>query len=167
MAIAAPAAHADRIPLSQWEPAKGDMFIADTAINVGYIRDKKGNYAEFKIGSGQKRWVYYIGRSYNAATPDGWWVVKSTKIQSDRWTFGDKGFFMRLSWNGDKDTPYGVHAMANVEEKLAREDRYISMGCIIVGYDVLDMLNRIYVLNGYQLQVVTRRGIEKEHYLDV
>lgn len=165
--FAVPAAHADLLPLAEWEPEEGDMFIVDTAINVGYLRHRNGDYAVTYLASGQKRPVRWLGMWYYAATPDGWWVVKSTHTQSDRRTFGPTGYFMRLYHNGKDYTKYGIHSTSNIDELLTQPERFFSMGCILVNDYVLSLLNQTYLVNGEQLQVVTRRGIEKELYLDI
>ncbi len=148
------------IPLDQWEAEAGDRFIADTQENTGYIVHESGNYTSMRIGSGKKQVVRYIGKVYNAATPSDYWVVKSTHIHGDRITFGKTGRFMRLYIDG-KSTAYGIHATDNIDDILAADDRYKSMGCILVSNAVLDILEETYALNGNTLEVVTTKGIDE------
>lgn len=160
-----PLVHAEQLALAEWEPEEGDMFIVDTKENIGYIRHPDGDYATVYLATGQRRWVTYIGRSYNATTPEGWWTVKSTTIQPDRRTFGPSGLFLRLYWGGKDYTSYGIHSNANIADMLKEPLRYFSMGCILVDDHVLGLLQESYQLNGDQLHVLTKYGVEKEKYL--
>lgn len=148
------------IPLDQWQPEAGDRFIVDTEENVGYLVHESGNYTSMKVGSGKKQVVHYIGRTYNATTPEAYWVVKSSHIQGDRITFGPTGRFLRLYMNGTEHTAYGIHPTANINDILAGDDRYKSMGCVLVSEAVMDILMTTYALNGDRLEVVTRHGID-------
>jgi hypothetical protein len=150
------------IPLTQWEALQGDRFIVDTQENVGYLVHENGDYTSFLVGSGRREWVYYIGRSYKATTPAWRWSVKSTSVKGDRRTFGKTGRFMRLYKNGDEHTSYGIHATSNIDEILAMENRYKSMGCILVDDAVLDILYKMYELNGESIDVVTTYGIDEK-----
>lgn len=147
------------IPLEQWEAQAGDRFIADTEENTGYIVHESGNYTSMRIGSGKRKVVRYIGKVYDATTPSAYWEVQSTNTYGDRITFGKTGRFMRL-YADDKSTSYGIHATANIDDILASDDRYKSMGCILVSDAVLDILEETYELNGNSLQVVTTMGID-------
>ncbi len=149
------------IPFAEWEAQVGDRFIADTQANVGYIVHENGDYTSVRVGSGKRRIVQYMGRRYNAETPIGNWAVKSTHIQGDKGIFGKTGKFLRLYYNGDERTAYGIHATGNIEDILAKDDRYISMGCILVHDDVLKVLEKIYELNGGMLEVATTYGINE------
>ncbi len=146
------------IEASYWTPEIHDTFIADTESNMGYIVHENGDYTMFRIGSGQQKKVHYMGITYDASTPVEHWAVKSTKIQTDRITFGESGFFMRL-WRDNEETAYGIHATENIKDILASNDRYKSMGCILVSNDILDILKKTYELNGKNLDVVTVEGI--------
>ena len=146
--------------LSHWTPAIHDRFIADTKQNIGYIVHENGDYTMFRIGSGKRQEVNYGGHTYNAATPETIWHVESTTYQTDKITFGKSGFFLRL-YDNDAFTPYGIHATANIDDLLTWDDRYRSMGCILVSNEVLDVLAHTYVLNGNDLEVATIYGIEK------
>lgn len=147
------------IPVQEWVPMQHDRFIADTEANMGYIVHNDGSYTEFRIGSGQQKTVHYMGITYDASTPLAHWEVKSTTIQTDHGTFGPTGFFLRLYQNGTEYTSYGIHSTGNINDILAGNDRYKSMGCLLVSNTVLDLLKKTYELNGDDLDVVTVFGL--------
>lgn len=150
-----------QIPLQEWVVQRNDRFIVDTQSNMGYLVHESGNYTSFKVGSGQRKTVRYIGKTYNAATPSKYWEVQSTAVFGDKGTFGKSGRFMRLYMDGELETSYGIHATGNIDEILASDvdGRYKSMGCVLVGDDVLDILYKTYELNGKMLQVATAEGL--------
>ncbi|HVW66117.1 MAG TPA: L,D-transpeptidase family protein [Candidatus Peribacteraceae bacterium] len=154
-----PAASPAFIPVQEWVPMQHDRFIADTEANMGYIVHDDGSYTAFRIGSGQQKTVHYMGITYDAATPLAHWEVKSTTIQTDRGTFGPTGFFLRLYENGKDYTSYGIHSTGNINDILAGNDRYKSMGCILVSNQVLNLLAKTYELNDHDLDVVTVFGL--------
>lgn len=158
-----PMTSAQAITLQNWIPAVDDRFIADTQMNQGYIVHTNGAYTTFPIGSGKEENVRYAGLRYNAATPDEKWIVKSTTIQKDRATFGKSGLFLRLYYNnGTTESHYGIHATGNITDILSDEDRYRSMGCVLVSNDILEILAQTYLLNGKKLEVVTTHGLPQE-----
>lgn len=159
VASSAPAS-IDYIPFQQWEPLQGDHFIVDTRSNIGYLIHDTGAFTSMKVGSGQRKKVHYMKRTYNAATPLDSWIVQEINVQSDRLTFGKDGTFMRLSRDGKK-TPYGIHSVANIDDLLATEERYYSMGCVLVDYDTLDILLDTYKLNGNTLNLLTIDGLKE------
>lgn len=144
-------------PIAEWQPSTGDFFIADTQANIGYLVHTDGGFTSFPVVTGQKRIVRYIGRTYNAATPDRHWVSESREIKDDRITFGKEGTFLRLSYEGD-DTPYGIHTHASADSMLGHQMRYRSMGCIIVSKPVLDIVVQTFGQNGKRLDVLTVDG---------
>ena len=155
-----PAAY--QVSLATWEPAVGDRIVVDTKDNEGYLIHTDGRYVNFPVITGQRRWVYYIGRSYNAATPNWNWVVKSEDIKGDRITFGPTGRFLRLYKDGEDNTAYGFHEHASEEIMFALEKRFQSMGCIIVRTAMMDILEETYEINGESgIQVRTRYGVEE------
>jgi hypothetical protein len=160
LSTAAPLPPAGAVPLSQLEPA-GIRFVVDTKENIGYIVNAFGDYAKVPVGSGQNKMVHYMRRTYKATTPAAKWTATSFHIQRDRITFGPDGEFLRLYRNGTEYTSYGIHATANIEEILASDDRYRSMGCVLVGEEVLDYLIDAYRKNGNNLDVVTVYGLEE------
>lgn len=146
-----------KIPIEDWTPETGDHLMVDTSSNNGYLlRADNSLYTEFPVITGQKRTVHYIGRTYNAATPDWNWVMKSRHIKGDRITYGPTGRFLRLYKDGTEYTSYGIHEHRSEERMFGEESRYQSMGCIIVQSSILDMIEQTYELNGEMLDVVTR-----------
>lgn len=162
-----------------WFWTVDDEVIFDVEANMGYILKRTGQYTSFKIASGQKRVVRYIGRTYAANTPLREWTVLSKDIKGDTVTFGKRGIFLRLyvakregftedSYRktiADKEyfgTPYGIHSHRSYAEMLAREsdERYASMGCVIVDEETLDLLTGLYERNGELLKVRTMKGSE-------
>ena len=85
------------VPRDTWKPEVGDRLIVDTNDNMGYLIHPDGVYLEFKVATGQRRVVRYIGRTYDATTPEESWVAKSLHIKADRITFGPNGHFPRDS----------------------------------------------------------------------
>jgi hypothetical protein len=151
-----------QIPLEQWQVLEGDRFVADTKENQGYLIHESGNYTTFPIGSGKRQRVQYLGMNYNAATPSRFWVVKSTDIFGDRATFGKTGLFLRLYEQGTTKTFYGIHSVGNIDKLLDGENRYHSMGCVLVSDEVLEIIRQTYELNGFELEVATINGMESQ-----
>jgi hypothetical protein len=149
------------IPLPEWQAEAGDRLIVDTQENMGYIVHESGQYTSMRVGSGKKKIVNYIGRTYDATTPDSYWIAKSSEVQGDKITFGPTGRFLRLYDEGADRTAYGIHATANIKDILASADRYKSYGCVLVDDSVMDILIETFELNGNMLEVVTTTGIEK------
>lgn len=147
------------IPVEEWVPELGDAFIADTKNNMGYLVHTDGRFTEFLVASGQRRTVRYIGRTYNAATPARRWVAMTKETKGDRTTFGKDGTFIRLFMADDTErTAYGIHAHRSIDVMLAEADRFRSMGCILVSYDMLDLISETFELNNQTLPVVTVYG---------
>ena len=151
------------ISINHWQPAKGDRFLVDTEANIGYLVHKNGSYARVLVATGRRQTVHYIGRTYDATTPVGNWVVRSIQTNGDRITFGPEGHFLRMYQNGDEYTSYGIHDYAYIDKVFLEdtEGRYYSMGCILVRKFVLDLLEKTYALNGDALEVVTTYGIDE------
>lgn len=148
------------VELADWQVQKGDRFIVDTEANIGYIVHIDGTYTSTLVGSGKRQIVNYIGKTYNATTPSAKWVVKSKNLYADHITFGKSGRFLRLYQDGKISTSYGIHATANIDDMLTWDDRYKSMGCVLVSESVLDILEATYKLNGDSLDVVTTAGLD-------
>lgn len=148
-------------PIDNWEPQSGDALIADTETNIGYLIHSEGGFTSFPIATGQRKIVRYIGRTYNAATPNRHWISLSKEIKDDRTTFGKDGVFFRLSYK-DEGTSYGIHSHAAWEAMLGHQMRYRSMGCIIVSPSVLDIVGETFSLNNDALQVVTVDGFDDD-----
>lgn len=158
IALAASVSTGGFVPVDTWIPVAGDRLIVDTEKNVGYVVRESGDYTTFPVLTGQRRVVRYIGRTYNAATPEKIWTVKSVDVKGRSMTFGETGRFMRLYDEGTQ-TPYGIHSHLTFKKMLAEGDRYRSMGCILVDEDILKMLVKTYELNGSTLDVVTKFGV--------
>ncbi|PIR52700.1 hypothetical protein COU76_05070 [Candidatus Peregrinibacteria bacterium CG10_big_fil_rev_8_21_14_0_10_49_10] len=147
-----------QISLAEWQPQVGDHLLLDTKDNWGYMMHDNGLYIRFPIATGQRRNVWYIGRYYNAATPNWNWELKSESIKGDRVTFGPTGRFLRLYKDGDTRTPYGIHGHRDADEMMESDERFRSMGCVIVKEDMLDLIEQTYELNGELLDVQTVYG---------
>jgi len=148
------------VSLDNWHPQMGDRVVIDTKENEGYLIHPNGRFTKFPVITGQRRWVNYIGRSYNAKTPAWDWVAKSKHIQGDRYTYGPTGKFIRLYRDGKERTAYGIHRHADEDIMFERKNRFQSMGCIIVRSHVLDVIERTFDVNEGNMTVITRYGIE-------
>lgn len=148
-------------PIAEWKPKEGDALIIDTKENMGYLVHADSGYTSFPLVTGQRRVVRYIGRTYNAATPERQWVAASIDTKGDRTTFGVRGTFIRLNYK-EEDTPYGIHSHRYVDVMMAREQRYGSMGCIIVTDAILDVLLKTFEINGESIAVRTVYGLGEE-----
>lgn len=139
-----------------WIPETGDTFTVDTKNNRGYlVRKDDSQYTSFRVVTGQLRNVSYIGRYYYAKTPDKNWEALSLHHKARSVTFGD-GRFLRL-YDDNERTAYGIHGHRYAEEMLADEDneRFRSMGCVIVSDEMLDVIQETFHANGDYLQVTT------------
>lgn len=146
-------------PLSLWEPQAGDRFVVDTRSNMGYLVHEDGQFTSFEVATGQRRFVRYIGRSYNATTPTKNWTVKSLETKGDRVTFGESGKFFRLYDEGEK-TAYGIHTYRYEDNMFALKERYGSMGCIIIRKEQLPLIEQTFEINGSVLDVTTTYGFD-------
>jgi len=144
--------------LSEWQTMVGDVMIVDTELNMGYLVHRDGGYTQFLIASGQRRVVRYIGRTYYAKTPNLRWTVLDKEVKGDRTTFGRQGLFLRL-FNENGRTAYGIHTHRSIEVMLAEQDRYRSMGCILVSQLILDTIEATFEGNGRKLDVITIAGL--------
>lgn len=146
--------------LLAWEASEGDFLTVDLSTNTGYLNSLDGTVAEFPVVSGQKNVVNYIGLRYWAETPQRSWVIKNATIKPDRVTFGNTGSFLRM-WDANGFTHYGIHAYRYGEGLLSLEEdnRYQSMGCILVSESVLDKIEEVLDANAaHGLRVVTYKG---------
>ena len=155
-----PVAH--EVSREEWHLEEGDRIIVDTLLNEGFLVHHDGRFLRFPIITGQRRRVYYIGRSYNAATPNWEWVARSLDIKGDRVTFGPSGRFLRLFKDGEENTAYGFHEHRDESEMFAgdADERFRSMGCIIVQSAVMDLIVATWMQNGEELAVISQHGIE-------
>lgn len=146
-----------------WVPEVGDKLIIDMQANRGYLLGTDGSYTAFPVGSGQKRVVRYIGKIYNAATPLAQWTVHSLDIKKgDRATYGITGRFFRLSHANWGTSQYGIHATSNIKDILAMDNRFKSMGCILVSEEILDILEQTFALNKQSIEVITTTGVDMD-----
>ena len=160
---------ATSIPVHAWVPEVGDSFYVDTKENMGYLVHTDGVYTAFPVVTGKKEFVYYIGRGYRADTPNRDWVAKSLHFKGDRMTFGAAnpkeyshidGAFLRLYIDGVENSPYGIHPNRNSKRMFEETERFESMGCVIVSDAMMRVILQTWHLNGEQLNVITRHGLE-------
>jgi|TARA_Y100000310_G_C20486486_1_gene717114 hypothetical protein len=153
-----PVPHA--ISTEKWVVEEGDKILVDTKNNEGYIFHKDGQYLNFPLVTGQRRWVSYIGRYYNASTPNWSWAIKTMHIKGDRLTFGPSGRFLRLYKDGSEHTAYGFHEYGQEDEIFEGLDtRFRSMGCIIVRIPIMDILVNTFEKNE-SIEVISQHGID-------
>ncbi|MSR86892.1 hypothetical protein EXS70_01835 [Candidatus Peribacteria bacterium] len=161
--LAAPlgASAADNMTVGGWEPAAGDVFIVDVPSNMGYLVHEDGRAFPFTVATGRKAFVHYIGKYYNAETPLRTWKAQSRESTNDRYTFGVSGRFLRLYQDGNR-TSYGIHSYYKVDEWMQQDERFLSMGCIIVTENILDVIEKTYTLNKKSLTIITTDDVEDE-----
>jgi hypothetical protein len=162
-AVGASSAEAARlISPDDWVPQSGDHFYVDLDANWGYIlHPDSADILAFPVATGIEGTIRWLGMTYNAKTPEARWVTKTSHIQSDRFTFGPTGYFLRLYKNGDQYTRYGVHSHASVEQWLTLEKRYKSAGCIIVNEQILQILKTTFEVNEDGFTVITTRSDDR------
>ena len=144
-----------------WAPQSGDWLYVDVSHNAGYLIHPNKSYLPFPVVTGQRRVVRYLGLTYNASTPTQTWTAETEESKGDHITFGPTGKFFRLFDKGGDSTSYGIHGHAYADEMLSRDDRYRSMGCIIVSERMLAVLERTFSLNRASLAVLTGDGPPK------
>lgn len=159
--LATPVSAASVVSLDQWVPQAGDQLIVDVVSNTGYLVHPDATYLPFLVASGQKRTVHYLGMTYYAATPQRMWVAKDRKIQPDRVNFGVSGRFLRLFADGTKYTAYGIHSYKYIDKWMKEDERYKSLGCVVVTEEIMTIIENTYYLNGNTLQVTTTSGPQK------
>ena len=118
---------------------------------------ENASYTSFPVVTGQRKRVHYLGLTYDASTPETEWHADSEEIKGDHITFGSTGRFFRLS-DSDGPTSYGIHGHAYADAMLAKDDRYRSMGCIIVSERMLDVIEKTFNQNHGSLEVLTTDG---------
>jgi len=148
------------VTLTEWQVEVGDRIVVDTKANEGYLIHSDGRFTEFSVATGQRRFVCYIGRCYNAATPERHWQVQSKDIKGDHLTFGPSGRFLRL-YRGDEETAYGFHEYGYEDRMFDDQPRFKSMGCIIVKQAVMDILDQTFSMNEGTIDVITKFGVEE------
>lgn len=145
--------------LKEWTPKAGDKFEVNVETNMGRLVHENGESVEFEVVTGVRRVVSYIGLRYFAATPAQNWIVRSTEIKRDRWTFGKTGRFIRLykiNTDGTEEgTSYGIHPFLNEDSMFRVPGRYGSMGCIILRESMEDLIQKTIETNGGSMSVRT------------
>lgn len=149
------------VTLDAWVPTQGDRMVVDTKENVGYLIHENGDFVSFPVLTGQRRVVHYIGRTYNAATPEKVWTVTNIETKGRSMTFGEKGTFLRL-WDNGERTAYGIHSHLTFQKMLGEGDRYRSMGCVLVSEEILNVIVATFTVNNERIDVVTSYGIPRE-----
>jgi hypothetical protein len=139
----------------KWQPRIGDSIAVDTKANEGFLMHTDGRMLQFPVATGQRRGVCYIGRCYNATTPERTWQIQAKDIKGDHITFGPSGRFLRLFWKGES-TPYGFHEYGYEDRMFDDQPRFKSMGCIIVKKDIMDILDRTFAVNEGKISVITK-----------
>lgn len=145
--------------LKEWTPMAGDKFEVNVETNMGRLVHENGESVEFEVVTGVRRVVSYIGLRYYAATPAQNWIVRSTEIKRDRWTFGKTGRFIRLfkvaADGTEESTSYGIHPFLNEDSMFKVPGRYGSMGCIILRESLEDLIEKTIETNGGSMSVRT------------
>lgn len=149
--------------LNEWQPQKGDVFVADTQKNIGYLMHTNGEYVGMTIGSGQRKVVYYLGRKYFAASPEGLFhVYKKERQYGDPVTFDKGGTFFRLITDSGERTSYGIHSTLYIDKILSRDrdGRYASMGCLLTDREVLKVIEQTVAITN-DMPVIITEGLQK------
>ena len=139
-------------------PDAADTFVVDVGANQGYLVHANGDALTFPVATGRKSYVHYIGRSYKADTPLRTWVAGQEQIKGDRHTFGVSGRFLRLFRDGE-ESHYGIHSYYKVDEWMLDDDRYKSMGCIVMTENMMDIMVKTFDLSGKALPVITTNDV--------
>lgn len=147
-----------KFEFEDFEPSKGDYFLVDIENALGYlINDTTRFYTVFPVMTGALR----------TPTPVKDWVVLEKSVKSDRITFGKTGEFFRMYLNeGATRTAYGIHGYGFFEDEISNARKFLSLGCVLVSDNVLDLLEESFNLNGASLSISTRASIDIEkHFL--
>lgn len=147
-----------QVSYDEYIPAKGDYFLVDIEKAVGYLLNDIGQtYTSFPIMTGSKR----------TPTPEKDWVVLQKNIQPNRVVFAESGEFFRMFLDEGKTfTHYGIHGYGFFEEEIEKGTKFLSLGCVLVADDVLDLIEESYLANGESLNISTRNEINIYDYLD-
>lgn len=146
-----------RFDYKEFTPSVGDYFLVDVSNAVGYlINDGSRYYTDFPIMTG----------SLSTPTPYKEWVVLDKNIQRNRVTFSESGEFFRMYIDGKTRTSYGIHGYAYFNDEIEKGRKFLSLGCVLVADDVLDLLEESYILNNNSLRVSTREVIDIEMYFN-
>lgn len=155
--LSAHAAEADAT--AHWQPEAGDTLIVDVPRSTGYLVHSNGESLPFPVATGRKAVVRYIGRTYRADTPIRTWTAEQRQIKGDRRTFGVSGRFIRL-FRGGESSPYGIHSYYKISDWMEEDERFFSMGCIVVTEEVLDVIEETFSVNEKKMTVVTTDNLQ-------
>ncbi len=155
--------------LEGWEFQKGDWIEANVAKNtLQFVREdglerSKAVYIGSGINNGKK--ISYLGMSYNPATPERTWEIRSKHQQNTAWIFGSKEskeqLFLRLyevKGNERVFTHYGIHTTPAIDTIIDKQGGFGSWGCLITRYDLLKQIEQLYELNDGVVRVLTMRA---------
>ncbi len=138
-----------------FHPSVGDYFLVDIENALGYLLNESTQYyTVFPIMTGSKR----------TPTPEREWVVLQKNIQPNRVVFSKSGEFFRMFTNGTTRTSYGIHGYGYFDMEIERGTKFLSLGCVLVADDVLDMIENSYLANGESLRMDTKKSIDISSY---
>ncbi|MFH1284528.1 MAG: L,D-transpeptidase [Candidatus Peregrinibacteria bacterium] len=139
------------VSYTEFFPSSGDYFVVNVTDGRGYLMNGITRfYTDFPVMTGTP------GHS----TPCKDWVVLEKNIQSNRIVFSKSGEFFRLFADGTKRTSYGIHGYAYFDKEIENGRKFLSLGCIMVADDVLDIIEESYIANGNSLKVSTRETMD-------
>ncbi len=141
---------------NDFEPSEGDRFLVDINNALGYlINYENKSYTVFPIMTGAGR----------TPTPEKEWVILEENIQPNRIIFAESGEFFRMYANGETRTGYGVHGYAYFAEEMVKGTKFLSLGCVLVADNVLDLIEESFIANGNTLQMRTTAEVNVSSYL--
>jgi len=134
--------------------AVGDYFMVDIDAGFGYImNDDLGRFTAFPVMTGAR----------GTPTPEEHWVILSKHVKGNHFTFGRTGEFLRMYRVKDgekpKRTAYGIHNYALFDEKVADDTKFLSLGCVLVSEDVLNIVEESWLVNGRAMDIYTKHGV--------
>lgn len=158
----------DRFDQIGWEFQAGDWILANVKENtLQFVRsDDSQKSHKIRIGSGinNGKKITYLGMTYNPATPEGEWEIRSKHQQSTYWIFGSKEakeqLFLRMyEVRGEQRiyTRYGIHTTPEIDT-IIKNGGFGSYGCLITRYDLLKKIEELFALNEGVVRVKTVRG---------
>jgi len=136
----------------EFEPSYGDYFMVDIENGIGYLaNDFTRRMTVFPVMTGAKR----------TPTPEKEWLVLEKNIQSDRITFSKSGEFFRMYLDeGEKRTSYGIHGYAYFAKEIKNGRKFLSLGCVLVSDDVLDVIEESFLADNEKMRISTQAEIK-------
>ncbi|MBD3330514.1 hypothetical protein GF354_03205 [Candidatus Peregrinibacteria bacterium] len=129
----------------------GDEFIVDIENGEGYlINYYTKTFTKFPL---------MTGTTY-APTPVSEWIVKEKNIQGNRVVFSDSGEFFRMYKNGITRTGYGIHGYKYFKREIENGRKFLSLGCVLVADDVLDVIEESFYANKELFNMSTREKVD-------